>query len=122
MFLRLKSASIDPDDDLDIYKCARISGDVCGNEIETSYELAKGYYTKFHYRNFNLPEELVESQKDLISKRNLKLIMKLEIINTPQISIGEGELILSKVLVIREDHVKKQQLFLMLTIIQGQYR
>lgn len=91
IFLRLRQFDPTQSPHLCALEAVRISNDLYGNYVASSYELAKGFtrpIVKCEHVN-PLPPELVEAHVDLLARRKLHLIMRTNVSPTQSFKVGD---------------------------------
>lgn len=73
-----------------VINAIRVSNDLSGNDVASSYEHAHGYTRPLHSSDPTpLPPDIVEAHKELIAKRKLNLIQQSHAIKENRINTGD---------------------------------
>ena len=93
IFNRIKecNSTSDSTDQMVVQQVMRIANNLYGNDVVSSYELAKGYTLPLVEDRVMLqvPPDLIEAHNVLKAKRKLNLILKSKAVKLPPISVGD---------------------------------
>ena len=90
VFLKMKHAPPDVSHELLAMRAVSVSNDLYGNDLMSSFELAKGFTKPVIHRSITeIPDDVVNAQIKLQAKRKLALILKSKATFEELISVGD---------------------------------
>lgn len=92
IFTRLKSSNPDADKQLLALQSVRVSNDMYGNDVISSFELCRGFSKPVLPMSspVEIPDDIRNAHDELIAKRKLNLILRSKSSTKPELSVGDN--------------------------------